>query len=186
MASNDEILTALRRLRDGDLTQQMEGDSEVAQTYNEVLDRLSQLTSETVRVTRELGTEGRFGGHVSVPTAEGAWKEMASEINHMAASLTDQFRDVATTVTARANGDMTRRCTVPARGEVDALKATLNVMGDQFGVFASELRRVARETGVEGRLGAQAQVRGLAGVWKDVADDVNVMSANLESRSSIN
>jgi HAMP domain-containing protein/signal transduction histidine kinase/CheY-like chemotaxis protein len=148
-------------------------------TINTMMDQLSAFASEVTRVAREVGTEGELGGQAAVPGVSGVWKDLTDSVNSMASNLTNQVRNIAQVTTAVANGDLSRKITVDVRGEILELKNTINVMVDQLNSFASEVTRVAREVGTEGKLGGQAEVRGVAGVWKDLTDNVNSMAANL-------
>ena len=131
------------------------------------------------RVAREVGTEGKLGGQAQVPGVGGTWKDLTDNVNAMAANLTGQVRNIAEVTTAVASGDLSKKITVDVKGEILELKNTINTMVDQLNSFASEVTRVAREVGTEGKLGGQAQVRGVAGTWKDLTDNVNLMAANL-------
>ncbi len=148
-------------------------------TINVMVDQLSSFASEVTRVAREVGTEGELGGQATVSGVSGVWKDLTDSVNSMASNLTNQVRNIAQVTTAVANGDLSRKITVDVRGEILELKNTINVMVDQLNSFASEVTRVAREVGTEGKLGGQAEVRGVAGVWKDLTDNVNSMAANL-------
>ena len=131
------------------------------------------------RVAREVGTDGKLGGQAEVPGVAGTWKDLTDSVNSMASNLTGQVRNIAEVATAVAKGDLSRKITAEARGEILELKNTINTMVDQLSSFASEVTRVAREVGTEGKLGGQAQVRGVAGTWKDLTDNVNSMASNL-------
>src|SRR5689334_1285721 len=144
-----------------------------------MVDQLNGFASEVTRVAREVGTEGRLGGQALVPGVGGTWKDLTDNVNLLAANLTTQVRNIAEVTTAVARGDLSRKITVDVKGEILELKNTINTMVDQLNAFASEVTRVAREVGTEGRLGGQAQVPGVAGTWKDLTDTVNVMAANL-------
>src|SRR5438309_278476 len=144
-----------------------------------MVDQLNSFASEVTRVAREVGTEGRLGGQAIVRGVAGVWKDLTDNVNSMAGNLTDQVRNIAEVTTAVANGDLSKKITVDVKGEIQQLKNTINAMVDQLNSFASEVTRVAREVGTEGRLGGQAQVRGVAGVWKDLTDSVNRMAGNL-------
>jgi len=152
---------------------------ELKNTINIMVDQLSSLASEVTRVAREVGTEGILGGQAEVEGAGGTWRDLTESVNSMASNLTNQVRNIADVTTAVANGDLTRKITVPLSGELLELKNTINTMVDQLGSFASEVTRVAREVGTEGILGGQADVRGVAGTWKDLTDSVNFMAGNL-------
>jgi signal transduction histidine kinase/HAMP domain-containing protein len=148
-------------------------------TINGMVDQLNAFAGEVTRVAREVGTEGRLGGQAHVPGASGTWKDLTENVNQLAANLTDQVRNIAEVTTAVQKGDLSRKITVEVKGEILELKATINVMVDQLNAFASEVTRVAREVGTEGKLGGQAQVKGVAGTWKDLTDSVNLMAGNL-------
>src|SRR5690349_18360988 len=138
--------------------------------------------AEVTRVAREVGTEGRLGGQADVRGVAGVWKELTESYNSMASNLTNQVRNIAAVTTAVANGDLSRKITVSSRGRSVELKNTINTMVDQLNAFASEVTRVAREVGTEGKLGGQAQVRGVAGTWKDLTESVNSMASNLTNQ----
>ena len=148
-------------------------------TMNTMVDQLNGFASEVTRVAREVGTEGKLGGQAQVPGVAGTWKDLTDNVNFMASNLTGQVRNIADVTTAVANGDLSRKITVDVRGEILELKNTINTMVDQLNGFASEVTRVAREVGTEGKLGGQAQVRDVAGTWKDLTDSVNAMATNL-------
>jgi HAMP domain-containing protein/signal transduction histidine kinase/CheY-like chemotaxis protein len=152
---------------------------ELKNTINVMVDQLNGFASEVTRVAREVGTEGKLGGQAQVPGVGGTWKDLTDNVNLMAANLTGQVRNIADVTTAVAKGDLSRKITVEVRGEILELKNTINVMVDQLNGFASEVTRVAREVGSEGKLGGQAQVEGVAGTWKDLTDNVNLMAGNL-------
>ena len=141
--------------------------------------QMGVFTSEVTRVAREVGTEGKLGGQAAVPGASGIWKDLTDNVNSMAANLTGQVRNIAEVTIAVANGDLSRKITVDVRGEILQLKEAINTMVDQLRSFASEVTRVAREVGTEGKLGGQAIVPGVAGTWKDLTDNVNSMAGNL-------
>ena len=134
------------------------------------------------RVAREVGTEGRLGGQAQVPQVAGTWKDLTDNVNFMASNLTGQVRNIADVTTAVARGDLSRKITADARGEILELKNTINIMVDQLSSFASEVTRVAREVGTEGMLGGQAEVPGVGGTWKDLTDNVNTLAGNLTSQ----
>src|SRR5439155_1145204 len=134
---------------------------------------------EVSRVAREVGTDGKLGGQAQVPGVAGVWKDLTDNVNSMASNLTSQVRNIADVTTAVANGDLSRKITVDVKGEILVVKDTINTMVDQLNAFASEVSRVAREVGTEGKLGGQAQVPGVAGTWKDLTDNVNSMASNL-------
>src|SRR6202045_63756 len=152
---------------------------ELKNTINTMVDQLGSFASEVTRVAREVGTEGKLGGQAIVKGVAGVWKDLTDNVNSMAGNLTAQVRNIAEVTTAVANGDLGKKVTADVRGEILELKNTINAMVDQLNSFASEVTRVAREVGTEGRLGGQAQVRGVAGVWKDLTDNVNSMAGNL-------
>jgi CheY-like chemotaxis protein/HAMP domain-containing protein/signal transduction histidine kinase len=149
------------------------------ETLNTMVDQLRSFASEVTRVAREVGTEGRLGGQAAVPGVAGTWKDLTDSVNAMCLNLTAQVRNIAQVTTAVARGDLSRKITVDVSGEILELKNTINTMVDQLNAFASEVTRVAREVGTEGKLGGQAAVPGVAGTWKDLTDTVNVMAANL-------
>jgi CheY-like chemotaxis protein/signal transduction histidine kinase/HAMP domain-containing protein len=152
---------------------------QLKETLNTTTDQLRSFAGEVTRVAREVGTEGRLGGQANVPGVAGTWKDLTDNVNLLAANLTTQVRNIAEVTTAVARGDLSRKITVDVKGEILELKNTINTMVDQLNAFASEVTRVAREVGTEGRLGGQAAVPGVAGTWKDLTDTVNVMAANL-------
>ena len=155
---------------------------ELKNTINTMVDQLNAFAGEVSRVAREVGTEGKLGGQAQVLGVAGTWKDLTDNVNSMASNLTGQVRNIADVATAVANGDLSRKITVDVKGEILELKNTLNTMVDQLNAFASEVSRVAREVGTEGKLGGQAQVRGVAGTWKDLTDNVNSMANNLTSQ----
>src|SRR5438270_3532218 len=150
-----------------------------AKTINKMVDQLSSFASEVTRVAREVGTEGKLGGQAKVKGVAGTWKDLTESVNSMAGNLTGQVRNIADVTTAVANGDLSKKITVDVKGEFLELKNTINTMVDQLRSFASEVTRVAREVGTEGKLGGQAGVDGVAGTWKDLTDTVNSMAGNL-------
>ncbi|MFC7305603.1 HAMP domain-containing protein [Streptomyces monticola] len=155
---------------------------ELKSTINTMVDQLSAFAGEVTRVAREVGTEGNLGGQAQVRGVSGVWEELTDNVNFMASNLTSQVRNIAQVTTAVANGDLSKKITVDARGEILELKDTVNTMVDQLRAFADEVTRVAREVGTDGRLGGQAQVRGISGVWRDLTDNVNYMASNLTSQ----
>src|SRR6202012_5923864 len=172
-----KVTTAVAR---GDLSQKITVDArgeilELKSTVNTMVDQLGSFASEVTRVAREVGTDGKLGGQADVRGVAGTWKDLTDSVNSMASNLTNQVRNIAEVATAVAKGDLGRKITVDARGEILELKSTLNTMVDQLSSFASEITRVAREVGTEGKLGGQADVRGVAGTWKDLTDSVNSM-----------
>src|SRR5262249_10037301 len=144
--------------------------------------QLSSFASEVTRVAREVGTEGKLGGQAVVKDVAGVWKDLTDNVNSMAGNLTNQVRNIAGVTTAVAKGDLSTKITVDARGEILELKNTVNIMVDQLNAFASEVTRVAREVGTEGKLGGQAVVKDVGGVWKDLTDNVNSMGSNLTNQ----
>jgi len=179
-----EVTTAVAK---GDLSKKITVDvkGEVADlkvTVNTMVDQLNAFAGEVTRVAREVGTEGRLGGQAQVEGVAGTWKDLTDSVNTMAANLTAQVRNIAEVTTAVANGDLSKKITVSVRGEVLELKTTINTMVDQLNSFAAEVTRVAREVGTDGRLGGQADVRGVAGTWKDLTDSVNSMAGNLTNQ----
>src|SRR5207249_1374148 len=153
-----------------------------AKTVNTMVDQLSSFASEVTRVAREVGTEGKLGGQAEVKGVAGTWKDLTDNVNSMARNLTGQVRNIADVTTAVANGDLSKKITVNVKGEILELKNTINTMVDQLSSFASEVTRVAREVGTEGKLGGQAEVQGVAGTWKDLTDNVNLMAGNLTAQ----
>ena len=179
-----EVTTAVAR---GDLSRKITVDvrGEILQlkdTINTMVDQLNAFASEVTRVAREVGTEGKLGGQAEVPGVAGTWKDLTDNVNFMASNLTGQVRNIAEVATAIAGGDLSKKITVDVRGELLQLKETLNTMTDQLRSFAGEVTRVAREVGTEGRLGGQANVPGVAGTWKDLTDNVNLLAANLTTQ----
>src|SRR3989441_710040 len=147
-----------------------------------MVDQLSAFASEVTRVAREVGTEGKLGGQAVVKGVAGTWKDLTDSVNSMAGSLTNQVRNIAEVTTAVARGDLSTKITVDAQGEILQLKDTINTMVDQLSSFAAEVTRVAREVGTEGKLGGQADVKGVAGTWKDLTDSVNSKAGNLTNQ----
>jgi HAMP domain-containing protein/CheY-like chemotaxis protein len=179
-----EVTTAVAN---GDLSKKITVDVrgeilELKDTINTMVDQLRAFAAEVTRVAREVGTEGRLGGQATVEGVEGTWKGLTENVNFMASNLTDQVRAIAQVTTAVATGDLSKKITVDARGEVLELKSTINTMVDQLSSFADEVTRVAREVGTEGRLGGQAVVKGVSGTWKDLTDNVNTLAGNLTSQ----
>jgi len=156
--------------------------AELADTINSLTDTLRLFAEEVTRVAREVGTEGKLGGQAQVRGVAGTWRDLTDNVNFMASNLTSQVRNIAQVATAVARGDLSQKITVDARGEILELKSTVNIMVDQLSSFADEVTRVAREVGTEGKLGGQAQVRGVAGTWRDLTDNVNFMASNLTSQ----
>jgi HAMP domain-containing protein/signal transduction histidine kinase/DNA-binding response OmpR family regulator len=155
---------------------------ELKETINTMVDQLNGFAGEVTRVAREVGTEGRLGGQAQVPGVAGTWKDLTDNVNSMASNLTAQVRNIAEVSTAIANGDLSKKITVDVKGEILQLKETINTTVDQLNAFASEVTRVAREVGTEGKLGGQAQLKGVAGTWKDLTDSVNSMASNLTAQ----
>src|SRR5207237_1036566 len=154
----------------------------IGAVVNSMVDLLSAFSAEVTRVARDVGTEGRLGGQARMRGVSGAWRDLTDNVNQMASNLTDQVRNIALVTTAVANGDLSQKITVDARGEVAAMTDTINSMVDILLAFADEVTRVAREVGTEGRLGGQADVPGVAGTWKDLTDNVNQLAGNLTSQ----
>jgi HAMP domain-containing protein/CheY-like chemotaxis protein/signal transduction histidine kinase len=176
-----EVATAIAS---GDLSRKITVDVrgeilQLKETLNTMVEQLRSFAAEVTRVAREVGSEGRLGGQANVPGVAGTWKDLTDSVNAMAGNLTAQVRNIAEVTTAVARGDLSRKITVDVKGEILELKNTINTMVDQLNAFAAEVTRVAREVGTEGKLGGQAQVPGVAGTWKDLTDNVNVMAANL-------
>ncbi|WP_440271593.1 HAMP domain-containing protein [Bradyrhizobium elkanii] len=155
---------------------------QLKETLNTMVDQLNAFASEVTRVAREVGTEGKLGGQANVLGVAGTWKDLTDNVNFMASNLTAQVRNIAAVTTAVAGGDLSKKITVDVRGEILELKDTINTMVDQLNAFAGEVTRVAREVGTEGKLGGQAEVRGVAGTWKDLTDSVNSMASNLTAQ----
>ncbi len=176
-----EVATAIAN---GDLSKKITVDVrgeilQLKETLNTMVEQLRSFAAEVTRVAREVGSEGRLGGQANVPGVAGTWKDLTDSVNAMAGNLTGQVRNIAEVTTAVARGDLSRKITVDVKGEILELKNTINTMVDQLNAFAAEVTRVAREVGTDGKLGGQAQVPGVAGTWKDLTDNVNVMAANL-------
>src|ERR687898_287167 len=187
-----EVSRVIGAVAKGDLSQTMALDIEgrplmgeflrIGRTVNSMVDQLSSFASEVTRVAREVGTEGKLGGQAKVKGVGGTWKDLTDNVNWMAGNLTAQVRNIADVTTAVANGDLSKKITVDVKGEILELKNTINTMVDQLSSFASEVTRVAREVGTEGKLGGQAQVTGVGGTWKDLTDSVNSMAGNLTAQ----
>ncbi|MFD3663718.1 HAMP domain-containing protein [Streptomyces sp. NPDC058659] len=182
-----QLLAGLTAVRDGDLSVRLPDTgggilAEIASVYNDMVGRLSLVTSEVTRVAGEVGGQGLLGGRIREPGARGVWRELTSGVNTMADNLTSQVRSIAQVATAVASGDLTRKIRVDARGEILELKETINTMVDRLSSFAEEVTRVAREVGTEGKLGGQATVHGVSGTWKDLTDNVNSMADNLTNQ----
>src|SRR5438034_219710 len=179
-----EVTTAVAT---GDLSKKITVDVkgeilELKDTINTMVDRLSSFASEVTRVAREVGSEGKLGGQADVRGVAGTWKDLTDSVNTMAGNLTGQVRNIAEVTTAVARGDFSKQITVDVKGEILELKNTINTLVDQLSSFAAEVTRVAREVGTDGKLGGQADVRGVAGTWKDLTDSVNSMASNLTSQ----
>ena len=196
-ALNDEVARRAEQVRDiamvttavarGDLTRKVTVDVQgemlqLKQTVNTMVDQLSAFADEVTRVAREVGTEGRLGGQAHVRGVSGVWEDLTDSVNRMARNLTAQVRNIAQVATAVAQGDLSQKITVDAQGEVLELKTTINTMVDQLSAFADEVTRVAREVGAEGRLGGQADVKGVSGIWKNLTDNVNSWPATSPPR----
>ncbi|HEX3672460.1 MAG TPA: HAMP domain-containing protein, partial [Candidatus Cybelea sp.] len=189
MAEAGRVLGAVAQ---GDLSQSMALEIEgrplkgeflrSSRLINSMVDQLNAFASEVGRVAREVGSEGKLGGQAVVKGVAGTWKDLTESVNTMAGNLTSQVRNIADVTTAVANGDLSKKITVEARGEILELKGTINTMVDQLNAFASEVTRVAREVGSEGKLGGQATVKGVAGTWKDLTDNVNGLASNLTTQ----
>ncbi|MGQ0810810.1 MAG: HAMP domain-containing protein, partial [Nitrospiraceae bacterium] len=187
-----EVTRVIGAVAKGDLTQNvpLETDSgpvkgeflRTAKLVNIMVDQLNSFASEVTRVAREVGTEGKLGGQAEVKGVAGTWKDLTDNVNSMARNLTSQVRNIAQVSTAVAGGDLSKKITVEVRGEILELKNTINTMVDQLNSFASEVTRVSREVGTEGKLGGQAVVKGIGGTWKDLTDNVNFMANNLTSQ----
>ncbi|HEY1464920.1 MAG TPA: HAMP domain-containing protein, partial [Terriglobales bacterium] len=187
-----EVTRAIAAVAQGNLTQTVRLDVDgrplegeflrSANIVNTMIQQLSIFTSEVTRVAREVGTDGKLGGQAKVPGVAGTWKDLTDSVNSMASNLTGQVRNIAEVTNAVASGDLSRKITVDVRGEILQLKEAINTMVDQLRSFASEVTRVAREVGTDGKLGGQAVVPGVAGTWKDLTDSVNAMAGNLTAQ----
>ena len=187
-----EVARVIGAVAKGDLSQSMALEIDgrpltgeflrTAKVVNTMVDQLGTFASEVTRVAREVGTEGKLGGQAVVKGVAGTWKDLTDNVNFMAANLTSQVRNIAEVTTAVARGDLSKKITVDVKGEILELKNTVNTMVDQLSSFASEVTRVAREVGTEGKLGGQADVKGVGGTWKDLTDSVNSMASNLTGR----
>src|SRR5207248_545317 len=186
------VARVIGAVAEGDLFQTMEMELDgrplegqflrTARTVNAMVHQLRSFTSEVTRVAEEVGTQGKLGGQAQVKGAAGVWKDLTDNVNLMAGNLSAQVRNIANVTTAVQNGDLSKKITVEVQGEILELKNTINVMVDQLNAFAREVTRVAREVGTEGKLGGQAEVQGVAGVWKDLTDNVNYMAGNLTAQ----
>ncbi|MFL6749487.1 MAG: HAMP domain-containing protein, partial [Sphingomicrobium sp.] len=189
MQPTTEVARVIGSVAKGDLSQTMAVEIDgralrgeflrIGKVVNTMVEQLGSFASEVTRVAREVGTEGKLGGQAQVKGVAGTWKDLTDNVNLMAANLTGQVRNIAEVTTAVASGDLSKKITVDVKGEILELKNTINTMVDQLNSFASEVTRVAREVGTEGKLGGQAQVKGVGGTWKDLTDNVNLMAANL-------
>ena len=187
-----EVTRAIAAVAKGDLSQTLRLEVEgrplegeflrSATLVNTMIEQMGVFTSEVTRVAREVGTDGKLGGQAQVKGVSGVWKDLTDNVNSMASNLTAQVRNIADVTTAVATGDLSRKITVDVRGEILQVKETVNTMVDQLNAFASEVTRVAREVGTEGKLGGQAQVPGVGGTWKDLTDNVNSMASNLTAQ----
>ena len=192
VAPTNEVARVITAVARGDLSQKMVLEIEgrpvrgefrrIGTTVNEMVDQLNSFAAEVTRVAKEVGNEGKLGGQADVKGVSGTWKDLTDNVNVLAANLTTQVRNIANVTTAVANGDLSQKITVDAKGEILELKSTINVMVDQLRSFAAEVTRVAKEVGTEGKLGGQAEVRGVSGTWKDLTDNVNVLAANLTTQ----
>ncbi|MBM7563149.1 HAMP domain-containing protein [Paenibacillus sacheonensis] len=187
-----EMVRVINAVAQGDLSQKVEMEFEgrpltgefqrTANNINRMVNQLSTFASEVTRVAREVGTDGKLGGQADVKGVSGTWKDLTDSVNYMASNLTDQVRNIAAVTTAVANGDLSKQITVNAKGEIQELKNTINTMVDQLSTFSSEVTRVAREVGTEGKLGGQADVKGVSGTWRDLTESVNYMASNLTNQ----
>ncbi|WP_413295362.1 HAMP domain-containing protein [Bdellovibrio sp. HCB185ZH] len=187
-----EVARVITSVAKGDLSQKMSMEIDgrpvkgeffrIGTTVNSMVDQLNSFASEVTRVAKEVGTEGKLGGQADVRGASGIWKDLTDNVNSLAGNLTDQVRNIAKVTTAVAKGDLSQKITVDAKGEIFELKNTINVMVDQLSSFAAEVTRVAKEVGTEGRLGGQADVKGVSGTWKDLTDNVNGLANNLTAQ----
>src|SRR5262245_23089587 len=187
-----EMARVIGAVAKGDLTQSVDAEDDerplrgeflrTAKTVNRMVDQLRSFASEVTRVAREVGTEGKLGGQAEVKGVAGTWKDLTDSVNSMASNLTGQVRNIAEVTTAVANGDLAKKITVDVKGEILELKDTINTMVDQLRSFAAEVTRVAREVGTDGRLGGQAEVKGVAGTWADLTESVNSMAGNLTAQ----
>src|SRR5450432_3945944 len=192
VAPTNEVARVITAVARGDLSQKMVLEIEgrpvrgeflrIGTTVNSMVDQLNSFAAEVTRVAKEVGTEGKLGGQAQVPGVSGIWKDLTDNVNGLAANLTAQVRNIAKVTTAVAKGDLSQKITVDAKGEILELKNTINVMVDQLSSFAAEVTRVAKEVGTEGKLGGQADVKGVSGTWKDLTDNVNGLAANLTSQ----
>lgn len=182
-----DIIKVTTAIAKGDLTQKIEAQCkgeifELKNTINSMVEQLQQFAREVTKIAKEVGTEGRLGGQATVHDVEGTWKDLTQNVNGMAMNLTTQVREIATVTTAVAKGDLGKRISVEAQGEILDLKNTINTMVDRLSTFAFEVSKVAREVGTDGTLGGQAQVENVEGKWKDLTENVNVMALNLTTQ----
>src|SRR5207248_150658 len=187
-----EVARVLIAVAEGDLTQKMALEIEgqpvkgeflrIGTTVNSMVDQLSSFAAEVTRVAKEVGTDGKLGGQAGVPEASGTWRDLTDNVNRMASNLTSQVRNIAEVSTAVARGDLRQAVQVNAKGEIGALGETLNNMAEPLSIFAEQVTSVARAVGVEGKLGAQAEVPGVAGTWKNLTDNVNLLANNLTAQ----
>lgn len=182
-----DIIKVTTAIAKGDLTQKIEAQCkgeifELKNTINSMVEQLQQFAREVTKIAKEVGTEGRLGGQATVHDVEGTWKDLTQNVNGMAMNLTTQVREIATVTTAVARGDLSKRISVEAQGEILDLKNTINTMVDRLSTFAFEVSKVAREVGTDGTLGGQAQVENVEGKWKDLTENVNVMALNLTTQ----
>src|SRR4051812_26958642 len=184
-----EVARVIGSVAKGDLSQTMvlevegrplRGESlRLGAVVNTMVGQLNAFASEVARVAKEVGTEGKLGGQAQVAGVAGVWKDLTESVNSMAANLTGQVRNIAEVTTAIARGDLSKKITVDVKGEIHQLKSTINTLVDQLNALTSEVTRVAKEVGTDGKLGGQAQVKGVGGVWKDLTENVNQLAANL-------
>src|SRR5207249_1885464 len=179
-----EVTTAVQQ---GDLSKKITVDVqgeilELKQTINTMVDQLNAFANEVTRVAREVGTEGRLGGQAEVKGVGGVWKDLTENVNFMAGNLTSQVRNIAEVTTAVQQGDLSKKITVDVRGEILELRSEERRVGNELSALGNEVTRVVREVGTEGKLGGQAEVKGVGGVWKDLTDNVNIMASNLTSQ----
>src|SRR5476649_884033 len=192
VAPTNEVARVITAVAKGDLSQKISLEIEgrpvrgeflrIGTTVNSMVDQLNSFAAEVTRVAKEVGNEGKLGGQADVKGVSGTWKDLTDNVNVLAANLTTQVRNIAKVTTAVAKGDLSQKITVDAKGEILELKNTINIMVDQLNSFRSEERRVAKEVGTEGKLGGQAEVKGVSGVWKDLTDNVNGLAGNLTSQ----
>src|SRR5205807_738787 len=181
------IVKVVTAVANGDLSEKLVVDARgeiaaLAETLNSMTRTLGIFAEQVTRVAKEVGTDGKLGGQAEVKGVSGVWKDLTDNVNFMASNLTTDVRSIAKVVTAVANGDLTQQLKVEAKGEIAALAETINAMTETLGVFAEQVIDVARTVGVDGKLGAQAEVPGVAGTWKDLTDNVNLMALNLTSQ----